>query len=71
MGRARSTHTIAYILLVGKSVDIKPARRRPRRANIKTDLRERGLENLNWIHLAEYRYQQRDLVNTAMKLRFP
>jgi len=35
------------------------------------DLRERGLEVMDWTHLAQDKDQWRDLVNTAVKLRFP
>jgi hypothetical protein len=37
--------------------------------NIKTDLRELGLGNIDWIDLAQDREQWRALVNTAMNLR--
>jgi hypothetical protein len=39
--------------------------------NIKMDLREIGLEDVYWIHLAQNRLQWRTLVNTAMNLRVP
>jgi hypothetical protein len=35
------------------------------------DLREIGLEVVDWIHLTQDRDQWRDVVNTVMKLRFP
>jgi hypothetical protein len=39
--------------------------------NIKTDLREIGWDDMDWIHLAEGRDQWRALVNTVMNLRVP
>jgi hypothetical protein len=35
------------------------------------DLRERGLDDMDWIDLAQDRDQQRALVNTVMNLRVP
>jgi hypothetical protein len=37
--------------------------------NIKIDLREIGRGVMDWIDLAQDRYQWRDLVNMVMKLR--
>jgi hypothetical protein len=34
-------------------------------------IREIGRENVDWIHLAQDRYQWRALVNMVMKLRVP
>jgi hypothetical protein len=47
---------------------------RPRRRwvnNIKMDLREIGWGSMDWIDLAQDRYQWRALVNTVMNLRVP
>jgi hypothetical protein len=47
---------------------------RPRRRwedNIKTDLREIGIDAANWIRLAQDRLQWRAFVNTVMNLRVP
>jgi hypothetical protein len=47
---------------------------RPRRRwedNIKMDLRGIGIDEANWIQLAQDRVQWRDFVNTLMKLRVP
>jgi hypothetical protein len=33
-----------------------------------TDLRETGWEGVGWLHMAQERYQWRDLVNTVMDL---
>jgi hypothetical protein len=47
---------------------------RPRRRwedNIKMDLREIGIDEANWIRLAEDRVQWRAFVNTVMNLRDP
>jgi hypothetical protein len=63
----------AYKILVGKPEGRRPLGR-PRRGwedNIKMDLREIGLEGVDWIHLAQVRYQWWDLVNTVMNLRVP
>jgi hypothetical protein len=37
--------------------------------NIKMDLRERGWTGMDWIDLAQDRYQWRALVNTVMNLQ--
>jgi hypothetical protein len=39
--------------------------------NIKMDLREIGWDGVDWIELAQNRYQWRALVNTVMNLRVP
>jgi hypothetical protein len=39
--------------------------------NIKMDLREIGWGGVDWIELAQDRYQWRALVNTVMNLRVP
>jgi hypothetical protein len=47
---------------------------RPRRRwedNIKMDLREIGINGLNWIPIAQDRVLWRDFVNTVMNLRVP
>jgi hypothetical protein len=47
---------------------------RPRRRwedNIKIDLREIGIDGMNWIHLAQDRVQWRACVNMVMNLRVP
>jgi hypothetical protein len=35
------------------------------------DLRETGIDGVNWIQLAQYRVQWRACVNTVMNLRVP
>jgi hypothetical protein len=45
---------------------------RPRRRwvdNIKMDLREIGLDGVDWMDMAQYRDQWRALVNTVLNLR--
>jgi hypothetical protein len=75
MHRACSTNgekRNAYRVLVGKPEEKTPLGR-PRRRwvdNIKIDLREIGQSGMDWIYLAQDRDQWRDLVNTAMNLRF-
>jgi len=39
--------------------------------NIRRDLREVGWDVVDWIHLSQYRYQWRAVVNTVMNLRVP
>jgi hypothetical protein len=63
----------AYRVLVGKPEGKRPLGR-PRRRwedNIKTDLREIGIDGANWIRLAQDRVQWRAFVNTVMNLRVP
>jgi hypothetical protein len=38
--------------------------------NIRTNLREIGCEDVDWMYLAQVRYQWRALVNTVIKFRF-
>jgi hypothetical protein len=74
MGWACSTNWVkrnAYRVLVGKP-EGKRLLGRPRCRwvdNIKIDLREIGLDGMNWIDLAQDRDQWRALVNTVMKLQ--
>jgi hypothetical protein len=69
MGETRN----AYRILVGKPEGKRPLGR-PRRRwvdNIKIDLREIGLDCVDWIELAQGRDQWRSFVNTVMNLRVP
>jgi hypothetical protein len=62
-----------YRVLVGRSEGKRPLGR-PRRSwenNIKMDLRETGIDEANWIHLARDNVQWRACVNTVMNLRVP
>jgi hypothetical protein len=62
-----------YRVLVGRPKG-KRLLGRPRRRlenNIKMDLRERGIDRLNWIRLAQDRVQWLAFVNMVMNLRFP
>jgi hypothetical protein len=63
----------AYRILVGKPEEKGPLGR-PRRSwegNIKMDLREIGWSGMDWIDLAQDRYQWRALVNTVKNFRVP
>jgi hypothetical protein len=58
-------------VLVGRPEEKRPLGR-PRRRwedNIKMDLRETGIDEANWIRLAQDRVQWRAFVNTVMNLR--
>jgi hypothetical protein len=62
-----------YSVLVGRP-ECKRSLRRSRRRwedNIKTDLREIGIDGANWIQLGRDRVQWRTCVNTVMNLRVP
>jgi hypothetical protein len=41
------------------------------RMTLKRDLREIGIDDANWIHLAQDRVQLQAFVNTVMNLRVP
>jgi hypothetical protein len=59
--------------MVGKP-EVKRSLGRPRHRwedNIKTDLTEIGFEGVNWIHLAQDRYQWQALVSMVVNLWFP
>jgi hypothetical protein len=58
---------------VGKPEGKRPLGRPRRRwvRNIKIDLREMGLDGMDWIDLAQDRDQWRALVNTVMNLQVP
>jgi hypothetical protein len=62
-----------YRILVRKPEGKRPLGRRRCRwvGNIKMDLREIGLDGMDWIDLAQDRDQWRTLVNTVMNLRVP
>jgi hypothetical protein len=67
MGEGRGV----YRVLVGKPEGKRPLGR-PRRRwedNIKMDLREVGIDWVNWIRLAQDRVQGRSFVNMVMNLR--
>jgi hypothetical protein len=76
MARACSTYREkrnAYRRLMINPEGKRPLRR-PRCRwvdNIKMDLRERGLDGIDWIDLAQDRDQWRALVNMVMNLQVP
>jgi hypothetical protein len=60
-------------ILVGRPEGKRPLGR-PRRRwedNIKLDLRQIGIDGVNWIQLAQDRVKWRAFVNTVMSLRVP
>jgi hypothetical protein len=69
MGEGRSV----YRVLVGKPEGNRPLGRPTRRweDNIKMDLREIGIDGVNWIQLTQDRVQWRAFVNTVMNFRVP
>jgi hypothetical protein len=82
--RSRRMRWAAHLARMGKGKDVygglvgRPEGRRPlgrpRRRwedNIKMDLREIGIDGVNWIQLAHDRIQWRACVNTVMNLRVP
>jgi hypothetical protein len=63
----------AYRILVGKRERKRPLGR-PRRRwvdNIKVYLREMGWGVMEWVDVAQDRYQWRTSVNTVMNIRVP
>jgi hypothetical protein len=62
-----------YRLLVGKPEGKRPLGRPKRKweDNIKLDLREIGIDAVNWIRLAQVRVQWRAFVNTVMNFQVP
>jgi hypothetical protein len=63
----------AYKILVGELEGRIPLGRPGRRweDNIKSKLRETGLEGMNWINLTQGRNRWRSFVNTVMNLQIP
>jgi hypothetical protein len=63
----------AYRLLVGKSEGKRPLGRPRRRwvVNIRMDLGEVGLSDVDWIGLAQDSNRWRALVNSVLNLRVP
>jgi hypothetical protein len=69
MGEGRGV----YRFLVGRPEGKRPLGRHKRRweDNIKMDLRERGIDGVNWIQLAYDGVQWRAFVKTVMNLLVP
>jgi hypothetical protein len=63
----------AYRILVGNPEGNRPLGRSRRRwvNNIKMDLKEIGLDGMDWIDLAQDKGQWRALLNAVMNLRVP
>jgi ribosome biogenesis protein Nip4 len=59
--------------LVGKPGEKRPLERPELRweDNIRTDLREIGWKDVDWMQMVQDRDKWRSLVNTVMKLRIP
>jgi hypothetical protein len=70
---ARMGERSVYRVLVGRPEGKRPLGRSRRKweDNIKMDLRETGIDGVNWIRLAQDRVQWRACVNTVMNLRVP
>jgi hypothetical protein len=62
-----------YRVLIGKPEGKRPLGRRRRswEDNIKMDLREIGIDGVNWIQLAQDRVQLQAFVNTVTNLWVP
>jgi len=69
MGEVRNAYSILIEKLEGKRPLGRPRRRWE--DNIRMDLREIVLGDVDWMHLAQDRNQWRGLVNTVMNLRVP
>jgi hypothetical protein len=69
MGDGRGVYTVLVRRPEGKRPLGRPRRRWE--DNIKMDLREIGIDGVNWIQLARDRVQWRACGNTAMNLRVP
>jgi hypothetical protein len=69
MGEGRGV----YRVLVGRPEGKIPLGRPKRRwdDNIKLDLREIGIDGVNWIQMAQDRVYWRAFANTVMNLRIP
>jgi hypothetical protein len=63
----------AYRKLVGKPEGKRPLRRERRMClnNVKMDLRETGLDGMDWIDVTQRKDQWNALVNMVMNLRVP
>jgi len=63
----------AYDILFGKPKGKRTLGRLRRRwgGNIRRDLREKGWEGVDWIHMTQDSDQWRDPANTVMNLRVP
>jgi hypothetical protein len=69
MGEDRGVYRVLVRRPKGKTPLGRPRRRWE--DNIKLDLREIGIDRVNWIRLAQDRVQWRAFVNTVMYLRIP
>jgi hypothetical protein len=69
MGEGRGAYRVLVGMPEGKRPLGRPRRRRE--DNIKMDLGEIGIEEANWIRLAQVSGQWRAFVNTVMNLRVP
>jgi hypothetical protein len=82
--KSRRMRWVGHVVRMGKVRGIKwvlvgkPERKRPLgrprhrwKDNIKMDLRETGIDEVNWIQLVQNRFQWRAFVSTVMKLQIP
>jgi hypothetical protein len=69
MGEGRGVYRVLVARIEGKRPLGRPRSRWE--DNIKIDLRETGIDVLNWIRLAKDRVRWRTFVNTVMNPRVP
>jgi hypothetical protein len=69
MGEGRGVYRVLIGRPKGKSLLERPRHRWE--DNIKLDLREIGIDRVNWIQLAQDRVQWRAFVNMVMNLQVP
>jgi hypothetical protein len=69
IGEGRGVHKVLFGRPEGKRPLGRPRHRWEE--NIKLDLREIGIDGVNWIQLAQDMVQWRAFVNTVMNLRVP
>jgi hypothetical protein len=69
MGKGRGVYRVLVVRPEGKGPLGRPRRRWEN--NIKLNVRETGIDGVNWIQLAQNRVQWRAFVSTIMNLQVP